>query len=153
MSKSFSLDFSDFEKGLRRIAREVIPEVAEKAMAQAGMQLLNDCIMEPPTVPIKEGWLRGSGSVHVQNKLIAKSDQGKPGMAEETVSEPIDPGKIAARVGFNTPYAAKLHEGIGFKFSEPSAGPKYLESKLLKNKNKYFQIIADVIKAASKGGR
>ncbi len=153
MSKGFELDFSDFEKGLRRIVKETIPSVVEKGMAQAGMQLLHDCIMESPTVPLREGWLRGSGCVHVQNKLIAKSDQGKPGFAEEPISETIGPDKIVARVSFNTPYAARLHEGIGFKFREPSAGPKFLESKLLRNHNKYFRIIADVIKAASQGRR
>ncbi|MCX5657850.1 MAG: hypothetical protein NTZ48_06475, partial [Candidatus Omnitrophica bacterium] len=120
--------------------------LAEKGMGRAGLQLQNDAVMQRPTVPIKEGTLRGSGSVFVQNKLVGISSFGKPGKANTEHSESIPRGAIVAVVGFNTPYAAKLHEGVDFKFSEPSSGPKYLESKLIANKEIYMEIVANTIK-------
>lgn len=146
MSTEFKLDCSDFLKKFPEVIKKISGELAEKGMAQAGMQLLNDCVMEVPTVPIKEGFLRGSGSVHVQNKLIMTSPYGKPGMAATIIDDSAEPGQIVATVGFNTPYAARVHEGIGMHFTEPSSGAKYLESKMMRNKNRYFQIIADTIK-------
>jgi len=148
--KEFTLDFSDFAKKSKILLDKILPEVAEKAMATAGMQLLNDAVMEVPTVPIKEGFLRGSGSVHVQNKLVYVSPYGKPGKAATTIDLPIKKGQITATAAFNTSYCARLHESIGFHFSEPSSGPKFLESKLIRNKERYFTIIANVIK---KGGK
>ncbi len=146
MRTEFKIDFSDFQRRMRKLSREVMPEAAEAGVARAGLQLLNDSVMERPTVPIREGWLRGSGSVFVQNSLIAVSSYGKPGKANLDLSEYIPPDMIVAYVGFNTPYAARLHESMDFHFREPSSGPKFLESKLLRNKEAYGEIIANTIK-------
>jgi len=146
----FKFDFSDFNKKFKKIAEQIIPQRAEKGMAKAGMQLLNDSIMQRPTVPIREGTLRGSGSVFVQNKLIGRTPSVK-GKGNPATDDSIAIGKneIVARVGFNTPYAARVHE-VPMKFSEPSAGNKYLESKMSKNKNLYFKIVANAIKESAK---
>jgi hypothetical protein len=145
MSSHFTLDFSNFAKGIARL-KDITPEIAERAMAKAAMALMNDCIMQIPTVPLREGWLRGSGSIFVDNKFIAESGAGIPGMAAKAISEPIGPGQIVGVCAFNTPYAAHVHEGIDMHFTEPSSGPKYLESKLISNKQTYFQVIANSIK-------
>jgi len=145
-------DMSDFLKKTKELSRKIIPELAERGIATAGMQLLNDAIMEQPTVPIKEGWLRGSGSVFVQNKLCYVSPFGKPEMSAKDCAESIGPGQIVGVVGFNVPYAARLHEGIDFHFTEPSSGPKFLESKLLRNKDRYMKIIANTIKEGADHG-
>jgi len=142
------LDFSDFNKKFDIVNKAVAASV-ERGMGKAGIQLLNDCVLIPPTVPIKEGWLRGSGSVFVENNLVAVSTHGKKGKANEDNREWSGPATILAVVGFNTPYAAKLHEGVDFKFTEPSSGPKYLESKLISRKEIYGKIIADEIRGAS----
>ena len=143
-------DSSDFENKFGDIAKRIIPLLAEKGVAKAGLQLMSDCVMISPTVPIKEGYLRGSGSVFVQNKLIRVSAYGKPGKANSSFSESIPGGVVEAVVGFNTPYAAKMHEGVDFHFSEPSAGPKYLESKMVSQKEIYMEIVANEIRGGAK---
>jgi len=140
-------DTSDFDKKFGELTKKAIPSLIEKGMGRAGLQLLNDCVNEVPTVPLKEGWLRGSGSVFVQNKLVAVSKAGKSGLANtDTAGESVGEEGISALVGFNAPYAAKMHEGISFKFTEPSSGPKYLEAKLIQNKDRYMLIVANAIK-------
>ena len=107
-------DFSDFDRNMKRIVDHAFPEAVEKGLGVATLQLLGDCVTEVPTVPIKEGWLRGSGSAFVQNKLAGISKHGKAGFANQAYSENIAKGKYMAIVGFNTPYAARMHEGIDF---------------------------------------
>jgi hypothetical protein len=147
---SLVFDTSDFDKKFKEIVKRTIPERVEIGFGRAALQLLNDCVIEVPTVPIKEGWLRGSGSVFVQNKLIGESSFGKPGRANTEYSETIGEHQFVGIVGFNTSYAARLHEGIDFHFTEPSSGAKYLESKLMRNKNRYMEIITNAIR---EGGR
>jgi len=148
--KEFTWDTSDFDKKFKEIIKKTIPDLIEKGVGRATLQLLNDCVMEVPTVPIKEGWLRGSGSVFVQNKIAAISTFGRPGKANTEHSENIGAGEFVGVCGFNTPYAAKMHEGIDFKFTEPSSGAKYMESKLLRNKARYMTIIANAIKEGAR---
>lgn len=136
---------TDFDIKFKRVTEEIIKRAIE-GMGQAGAQLLNDCVMLTPTVPIKEGWLRGSGSVFVDDKLVMVSKEGKAGLANTDSPGMKKNDAIVVVVGFNTPYAHRLHEGIGFKFSEPSAGPKYLESKMISRKDVYQQIVNDRIK-------
>lgn len=147
---SLEFDTSDFDKKFKAIVSRAIPELAEKGIGRATLQLLNDCVMEIPTVPIKEGWLRGSGSVFIQNKLIGVSKFGKPGEANKDHSEAIGSKEYVGVCGFNVPYAAKMHEGINFHFTEPSSGAKYMESKLMRNRNRYMEIIANTIKEGAR---
>lgn len=146
MAAQTTFDFSDFEKRFRKVALTRIPELLEKGLGRAMLVLLGDCVMQVPTVPIKEGWLRGSGSVFVQGKLAGISTHGRPGRAAKSLGMPIKAGELLGVIGFNTPYAAKMHEGIGLNFSEPSAGPKYLESKLHRNRASYMAEVADTVK-------
>jgi len=123
-----------------------------KGLGVAMLDLKNDCFNEVPTVPLKEGWLRGSGSIFVQNKLIETTENmptSKAGFANRDYSEGISMGSFVGVIGFNTPYAARMHEGIGLHFTEPSSGAKYLESKLHRKKDVYIADIADTIR---KGG-
>ena len=60
-------------------------------------------------------------------------------------------------IGWNTPYAAYTHEGIRKDrthkikhWTEPSSGPKYLESKMIRNKDRYTEIIANAIREGGK---
>jgi hypothetical protein len=146
MAKNYTLDFSDMISKLKLVSKKITGELAERGMGRATLQLLNDSIIEIPTVPIKYGWLRGSGSIFVQNKLAGVSTAGKPGMAATMSDEPIKPGDVVGLCCFNAPYCARLHESVGFHFTEPSSGPKFLESKLHRNKERYFLILANTIK-------
>ncbi len=146
-------DFDDreFKKRLTTLQKQIMPTLQEKALAVAGMQLLRDAVMVAPTVPLQEGWLRGSGSVHVKGKFKSESPAGKKGKANKGPTGMNN--KDTAVVGFNTPYAAYLHEGIRRagthrveSWSEASSGSKYLESKMTMFKNQYRRLMADTIK-------
>ncbi len=122
MPKQIGVDTSEVIKNLNLMNRAV-RDAAAKGLAEAGMQLMNDAVMEEPTVPLKEGVLRASGSVHVDGKLIGTSEAlGKDGTPADEVDEPTVAGGLRAVVGFSTPYAARLHEIPDFKFCEPGAG-------------------------------
>ncbi|MDD5585025.1 MAG: hypothetical protein PHV55_08230 [Candidatus Omnitrophica bacterium] len=148
--KNIYFDTTDFDEKFQKIIKETYPELIKKGLARAMFNLMRDCVMQAPTVPIREGWLRGSASIFVQNKLVGVSPYGKPGFATTNLAAAITAGKYVGTIIFNTPYAAKIHEGIGFKFREPSAGPKYLEAKLMGNGRSYMQEIADTIKAGAR---
>jgi hypothetical protein len=138
-------DSSDFDKKFGKLVKKTIPDLVKKGMAYAGLELLNDCVLISPTVPIREGWLRGSGSLFVNNMFVAESKFGKSGKATRNHTEPLGKGFVAV-VGFNTPYAARMHEGLDFHFREPSAGAKYLETKLSLYREKYIEIVSETIK-------
>lgn len=144
-----NFDASDFNKKFGKITKTVIPSLVEKGIGRAMLDLMNDCVMEVPTVPLKEGWLRGSASIFVQNKFVTTSEgspMARAGKAIRDYVENITAGRFVGLIGFNTPYAAKMHEGIDFKFSEPSSGPKYLESKMVSKKVHYMQVVATTIR-------
>lgn len=144
----FKLDSKDFDDKMRKLIGSVMPEKIEKGIGVAMLDLLNDCIMEVPTVPLREGWLRGSGSIFVQNKFIRTSEgigEGKPKFANKNYSSFMPKYVYEGVIGFNAPYAARTHE-IPMKFVEPSSGNKYLESKLLTKRAVYVGDIADTIK-------
>ena len=145
MNINIKFDSSEFEKGLKR-ANEITLKALEKGMGVAMLSMLGDCINEIPTVPLKEGWLRGSGSVFVDNKLIDVSQSGLPKFALTSLFEPLEEKGLIGVIGFNAPYAAKMHEGIDFHFTEPSSGAKYLETKMHRNKKRYVEIISDEVR-------
>jgi hypothetical protein len=139
----------DFEKKFKDITKNRIPALTEKGMGRAMLDLMNDCIMEVPTVPLKEGFLRGSASIFVQNVFVSSSEAlpgAKAGRATKTYSEALRVGRFTGVIGFNVPYAARLHEAIDYTFTEPSSGPKYLESKLMTKKEHYMKVVANTIK-------
>jgi hypothetical protein len=143
----------DFDKKFKKIVDERIPELVERGFGRAMLQMMNDCIMEVPTVPLREGWLRGSCSVFVQNQLVATSEgmpSAKPKYAVKDFMMTIKGAEFVGVIGFNAPYAARLHEGVGFHFTEPSSGPKYLESKMIRNQDMYFEIVANTIKEGAR---
>lgn len=128
MNKSgFDLDFKDFDKKFSKIVKDTIPGLAGKGLRQAGQEWKLDADNIAPRTPHLEGFLRGSGKV---------SDV-KVGSSEISIS-----------VSYDKPYAARWHEAEPgtVKWSEPGVGPKYLESKAVRFKNKYMQIIADIIR-------
>jgi hypothetical protein len=142
-------DSSDFRKKFGRIVETAIPSLVEKGVGRAMLDLMNDCVMEVPTVPLKEGWLRGSASVFVQNKFITDSTnlpKAKTGKAIKSYVENIAANRFVGLIGFNTSYAAKVHEGVDMHFTEPSSGPKYLEIKMVSKRDVYMQVIANTIK-------
>ncbi len=133
----------DLERELIRLLKTANPAAIKRGMGKAGLVLMNDCLRQVPTVPKDEGTLRGSGSVFVDNKLIKTSaDMGNGGTPATAMSDAVKQGVSVATVGFNTPYAARLHEHPEFEFKEPSAGGKFEEEPMNRNRMKYMQIVA-----------
>jgi len=121
------MDFSDFDKGFERYLKKH-PIESAKALEVTAAIVLADAVNEQPTVPKKTGTLRRS-------QAIAKAKIERKG--------------ISIIFGFNTEYAARLHEApSNWNWSEPGSGPKYLQSKLERNMKKYMKKVAEEIKEA-----
>ena len=123
---SMKIDFSDFEKGLARLVKDVEPRETAKGLFQAGNQLIVDAIEMRPYVPFDEGHLRGSG----------RTDPAR-----------VTGGGAEVTVGFNKEYAARWHElspeeDKRINWSLSGSGRKYLESKMSMFKDKYMKIVA-----------
>ncbi len=134
------VDMSSFDRGFELVEKARDEAIAEGA-GRAGMQWLDDAVNQTPTVPLKEGTLRGSGSVHVNGKFAGtlSGEDGTPNTGTSPKPEAL------LVVGFNTPYAAALHEGVTYVFREPGSGAKYLSSKKTRNERQYIQIIANTL--------
>lgn len=139
----FEFDISDMVKGMN-LADRTVRERIERGVGKAGMQLRSDCVMDEPTVPYKEGTLRGSASVFVQDRLVSTGDPSRPDLTGDPAmahNEPRSRDEVVAVVGYNTPYAARLHEHPEYEFTEPSAGGKFVEEKLRTRGKNYLEII------------
>jgi len=142
---AFSLDISDFLKGAEKIARKWYGDL-EKAQFRAASELIHDANYEEPKTPLKEGHLKGSVKIE---------------------AHATDLNETTVFAGFNIGYASFLHERIygsqsvmgemalggatyvtPSSWTEPGSGPKFLESKLMRHRKKYFDIMAQGIKNA-----
>jgi len=124
MNKSgFTLNTRDFDIKFPKITQKRIPEDAAQAIFQVAAIVLKDAITEEPTAPKNKGTLRRS----------QKIERPK-----------VEHGAISIEIGFNTEYAAKLHEApSNWNWSEPGSGPKFLEAKLSRNREKYMRETAE----------
>ena len=123
---SMKIDFSDFEKGLARLVKDVEPRETARGLFQAGSQLIVDAKEMIPYVPWKEGTLSGSG----------RTDPAR-----------VTAGSVEVTVGFNKEYAARWHElspeeDKRINWTLPRSGRKYLELKMSMFKDKYMKIVA-----------
>jgi hypothetical protein len=161
---SMTIDFSDFEKGLMKLVKEVEPKETAKGLFMAANQLLRDAIGEPHFAPfhVKDmedpndklgGALRASASTQAPDgvmRLATKSVPASVGSGNEMVA------------GFNIVYAARWHELTPaedekikwtLRTASGRAGRKYLESKMAKFKETYMKIVALHLKRVlDKGG-
>ena len=121
-----TVDYSDFEKGFKKIVKKVSYDESGKGLFKAANELLHDAINEEPYTPFDEGALRGSART---NKAEVKR------------------GEALVVTGFNIEYAARWHEltpeeDSKISWTLPGSGRKYLESKMVKFKEKYMAIVA-----------
>ena len=126
---AFTMDWKDFDAKFVEFIKKVSQEIAAAGLKKGMDELLNDAEDEAPTVPWLHGDLRGS----------------------REIEDPIIKGeKILVRGGYNSIYAARLHEGEPewdwTRDRTPSPGPKYLESKMARKSTKYMRIAADYMK-------
>lgn len=133
---SFTMNWKDFDSRFKAIVEKTIPGLAEKGLFKAGAELIKYAIKEEPRCPHKTGRLWGA------QKIIATS----------TLS------KIEVEVGFNTNYAAAVHEmlqgneqwGMVVQWTLKGSGPKYLSSKLPRHKDDLMKKAADEISGGAK---
>lgn len=128
----FTLDDSDFMKNFADIVDRQIPDLALKGLQQAAAMLLGDAIKEEPRAP------HLTGTLWREKKIDTAKKEGDT---------------FVVIAGFNVEYAAYMHEGFaGWDWTLAGSGPKFLESKMATNMNKYVQKIADVIRPGGGGG-
>lgn len=152
-SSGMTMDAKEFKRELKRLQVKVTPAGIIFGLGRAGLELMGDAIHKTPSVPLEEGTLRGSGSVFVNNELTKTSrhlagPHGKPTPAI-SINEMQGKKEHVATIGFNTPYAARLHQHPEYEFNQdlaPGSGGKYLEYKLFAFGRKYFSIIVDGIR-------
>ena len=123
---SFKIDFTAFNKTFFPLVEKKIPKSSGKGLANAAGEMLRDADREVPKTPFLKGDLRGSRIIE------------KPKMTR---------GKISIQAGFNISYAKKLHEmektqADRTNWTLPGSGPKFLQSKMVRNKKKYIEIVA-----------
>lgn len=140
--------------GLKKFFKKIDPEAREKALAGTGMQIINWVVngsqRSPIKPPIKSGRLRGSGTVFVGKKRIGDTmSAGKGGTPAR--SQSVDSSKDVIVVGFNTQYAANMHENLdpyGKKFQphkdQGKAFGKFLERHLDADKKAAFELYAEL---------
>lgn len=127
--------------GIKRYAI-AFNQVNIEAMGKVALQLLNFIVngspLESRIPPILTGTLRGSGSAFVGNKLIGttidnitfrkKTSEGTPNRAHSDRRDIIT-------VGFNTIYAARMHEETWnpgrISARDPAVGNKFVEKHLM----------------------
>lgn len=136
----FIMDFRDFDKKFEKVVKRTIPQASAKALYEEAPYVLRDAIMETPTVPksrgVTKGGRRGGGPGHLRRS--------------QKIERPLLFPDISVELGFNAEYAAYVHEmPRSYLFTIPGSGPKYLESKLIKNKEKYMKNVARRIREAS----
>ncbi len=113
----------DFDIKFAKVCDKAIPKAAADQMHYrvAGM-VLRDAILEEPRAP------------HLTGNLWRSQKIEKPQILR---------GEVTIELGFDADYAAFVHEMPAYK--DPSmvgSGPKFLEAKLIKNKEKYAAEIA-----------
>lgn len=148
-------DVRQLERGLQTVER-AMPQAIQRGLGEAGATLLDDSKSLPPTPPKKTGRLRESGSVIV-GQLTVATTLGKEGATEAgTPNTSPMPEKVGGRwacfVGYNTQYAAKMHNVPMGHYSEAGSGRNFLTDKMRNYKNKYLAVLADVVKRELRAG-
>ncbi len=125
------MDFTAFNKTFFPLALKKIPKSARSGLADAAFEMLKDADDEAPQTPFDKSFLRGS----------------------RKIEEPkITNNEISIKAGYNSKYAAYQHEGerkdgthkvkkhTKERVSQP--GPKFLQSKMVRHKKRYIEIVA-----------
>ena len=144
----YTVDFTDFNLDFDKLVNETMLDAARKGAFNAMAEMLRDADKEAPQTPKDKGDLRGSKTIEVS----------LPGMKAEGVKtlRKIDlpfSKEIVVTGGFNIEYAMKVHEAepgtIRFQVKHAAIqqpGSKFLETKMVRNKEKYMAITALTIK-------
>jgi len=123
MAKSgMTLNTRDFDIKFPHVCNNQIPKAAANRFHKVAGMVISDAILEEPRCP---------------------HDTGNLWRSQKIEAPRIEYGEISIELGFDADYAAVVHEmpaGVTFKMT--GAGAKYLEAKLIKNKEKYMAELA-----------
>ena len=143
---SFKLFTEDMERRLRKLEKES-PAAFQKALEIAAIQFLDwaneGSVKESRKPPIRRGFLRGSSSAFVGDKLVSvysKAAKGNP-------NENFNGGKLNITWGWNTAYATRMHETDynpgPYSQQDGDAGNKWLEKHLKADRDLLMEVIAE----------
>jgi len=119
---AMTLDTRDFDIKFPHVCNKEIPEAAANTFYKVAGMVISDAILEEPRAPHKTG--------HLWREQKIESPQ-------------IKAGEIGIELGFDADYAAAVHEmPSNVNWTMAGSGPKYLEAKLIKNKEKYMAELA-----------
>ena len=141
-------NFKDFKIGLI-VATKKIEVASKEGMKRAMLEFMDDTLHKPPMVPRRSGDLAGSHSVFVDGKLVGTST-GSAGSTPLTVFPKV--GKeLEGVLVVNKPYAASVHEGVSrwgtpYVYHLAGTGKKWVQAKLTRYGERYFNIIAGKIR-------
>jgi len=136
-----------------KLAVKIAEEAGLKALRTGASAILTEAIDE---TPIDTGTLRRSGTVTVGSlpknptqiyKESLPPEKGGSGMEhKDAFPDPVGKEK-AVYISFNTPYARRQHEELGYQ--HPRGGKaKYLEDSFNRNKNNVLKMADLQIKKA-----
>ena len=127
MRSGMTLDTSKFMSKFKN-TMGLIDKTANAAAYDVGYAVIKDSSKFAPTTPKKVGDLRASGKV--EKAKVSKD-------------------RVEVEIGFDMPYAAKLHEAPdSWNWTESGSGPKYLERTLTNSPggDHYWKMVATAIK-------
>lgn len=150
---SLSINAKQMERRLSKLALDS-PKEFEKALEKASLQFLTWCnngsTKETRKPPIAKGFLRGSSSAFVGNKLVGVFQGQDNSMANKSHSAPTG----QATFGWNAEYATKMHEteyALGsVSEQDGDAGNKWLEKHLQADKEDFMALITKFVKEGLK---
>jgi len=141
--------------------KQNLREDVRQSLGVVGLAILEDTIHQEPKPPYETGYLRGAQFMYVLGALQKVPGAKKSGGSgkEKYINDPpptvsTEAGTFTLEVGLNTPYAKYQHEELGFsifptQFSKrgtvkdtQGVSGKFLELKLLRNKEEYAMIFA-----------
>ena len=117
-----TLNTRDFDIKFPDVCNKQIPEAASTSFYKVAGMVISDAILEEPRAPHKTGNLWRSQLIEAPQ---------------------IKAGEIGIELGFDSEYAAAVHEmPSNVNWTMTGSGPKFLEAKLIKNKEKYMAELA-----------
>lgn len=168
-----SVDTRNMASFARRL-RQSMPQAINHGLEVTGLAIVGDAVNIPPKPRIRTGMLRGSWAVVTKGKVAAKGPHTGGGEAKDIVTgeqstgsywsdvTPDGVGDREALVGFNTPYAAKMHEKPKGEYKagpfsskktqdtmrrrarwNKDAGPKFLQSKIERYRARYARVFRE----------
>jgi len=124
-----TVTFKGIDKVVKNLSlsNQKVRDAIKFALEECGGDLLKEATK---IVPLDKGTLQDSGKVSAVKKVSSN--------------------EMEISVGYNTPYAARLHEHPEYKFQQGRQG-KYLETPLKQNVSKYKNGIVNEVKSALTG--